>query len=278
MTELSKIEWTDSTANFWWGCFKVSAGCQHCYAETLANRYGKKIWGSPKSSSRELKKAIWKELPKWNRQAESEGKRRRVFVQSMSDFFEDHPHVTEWRQDALALMQECTWIDFQVLTKRPENVIEMIETSSSHSFSDADMWFSNYPHVQIGTSVENQETADLRIPALLKIPAKVRFLSCEPLLGAIDLWRECEIKGDPAIPYIVVDWVIVGGESGKGARPFDLKWAYSIIEQCKEAGTAVFVKQLGSKPVNVPAGYTITGKGGDWDEWPEGLRVREFPT
>ena len=128
-------------------------------------------------TNREYKKTVWNNLPKWNRQAKESGQRKKVFVMSMGDFFEDHPQVTEWRQDALALIQECKHLDFQVLTKRPENVIRMIETSRSHSFSDAEMWFDNFPHVWIGTSVENQEQADKRIPELLKIPAAVRFLS-----------------------------------------------------------------------------------------------------
>lgn len=278
MAENTGIQWTDATANFWWGCFKVSAGCKHCYAETLSNRYGKKIWGSPSSTERELKKAIWTDLPKWNREAKEAGQRRRVFVQSMADFFEDHPQVTEWRQDALALMQECRSLDFQVLTKRPENVVEMIETSRSHSFSDAEMWFSAFPHVQIGTSIENQETADERIPHLLRIPAKVRFLSAEPLLGEVEINKQSGTLDEVfALGDFGVNWVIVGGESGHGARPFDLAWACSLVAQCKAANVPVFVKQMGSNPVNVPSGYKITGKGGDWNEWPEGLRIREFP-
>ena len=237
MAENSKIEWTDNTANFWWGCFKVSPGCQNCYADAWASRWGKSIWGPAKTTSREYKKEVWAELPKWNERAQATGKRERVFVMSMGDFFEDHPQVTEWRDRALALIQECHHLDFQVLTKRPENVVRMIETSNSHSFSDADMWFYAHPHVWIGTSVENQEQADKRIPELLKIPAAVRFLSCEPLLGPVDLFYV------DACEYI--HWVIVGGESGHNARPMHPQWVRDIRDQCVAAGVPFLFKQWG---------------------------------
>jgi protein gp37 len=158
---------------------------QHCYAETWANRWGKTIWGPAATTEREYKKAAWKDVPKWNAEAKAAGVRRRVFVQSMSDFFEDHPQVAPWRAAALRLMTECTSLDFQVLTKRPENINRMIEQATG--FSDSEMWFCTAPHVWIGTTVENQEQADKRIPELLKVPAAVCFLSCEPLLGPVDL-------------------------------------------------------------------------------------------
>ena len=292
MAKETGIQWTDHTANFWWGCFKVSPGCQHCYADTLAKRYGKSIWGPVKTTDRELKKGIWKELPKWNREAKESGQRKRVFVMSMGDFFEEHPQVTEWRDRALAVVQECTSLDFQILTKRPENVVRMIEMANSHSFSDAEMWFYAYPHVWIGTSVENQEQADKRIPELLNIPAKVRFLSCEPLLGEVDLrsqeftergltighdwltgeeWQHSNIFGggkniweyDPGFDDYGekrIHWVIVGGESGHGKRPFNSDWARSVRDQCKSAGVPFFMKQMDKvQPI------------------PDDLMIREYP-
>ncbi len=282
MAENSKIEWTDNTANFWWGCFKVSPGCQHCYADTLAKRYGKAIWGPAKTTDRELKKGIWKELPKWNEQAKSEGIRRRVFVQSMADFFEDHPQVVDWRRDALHLISQLKNLDFQILTKRPENINRMIEAGTGRR---ADAWFADCSHVWIGTSVENQVTADERIPELLKVPAAVRFLSMEPLLGPVSFksgwiipYRVEHDDGSPTEYYTSqVDWVIVGGESGHNARAFDLSWAYSIVSQCEAACVPVFMKQFGNNPKSVQWGYKITGKGGDWNEWPVDLRVRQFP-
>lgn len=270
MAENSKIEWCDHTVNFWWGCFKVSPGCQHCYAETLSNRYGKSIWGPAKTSDRERKKAVWTNVLRWDKQAREEGVRKRLFVMSMGDFLEDHPQVSEWRNEAAELLEGLTNTDVQLLTKRPENAIPFLPH-----------WFDNWPsHIWIGTSVENQETADKRIPELLKIPARVRFLSCEPLLGAIDLskWtgnnfvcRRCGFcasdyqtipldripipncgKCDHSLPSQRVEilgrglhWVIVGGESGPKARPMHPDWARSIRDQCLAADVPFFFKQWG---------------------------------
>lgn len=252
MAANSGIEWTDHTANFWWGCFKISPGCQHCYAHTWAQRYGKNIWGPARTTGRELKKGVWKELPKWNRKAEQEGRRRRVFVQSMADFYEDHPQVTPWREQAMDLMEQLTWLDFQVLTKRPENIAGM-----------SARWMKDWPaHIWIGTSVEDQQRADERIPHLLKIPARVRFLSCEPLLGSIQLddghssWLTCNgpRPGESECcesQYVCgecfhgIDWVITGGESGHNARPMHIQWARNLRDQCQAAGVPYFHKQNG---------------------------------
>lgn len=227
MAENSSIEWTDHTANFWWGCFKVSPGCTNCYAETLSNRYGKSIWGPPKTTGRELKRGIWKDLPKWNRQAQESGRRKRVFVQSMADFFEDHEQVEEWRRAAITLIEDCTWLDFQVLTKRPENVLKMIP----YIWVDMNIWPS---HIWIGTSVENKDNL-WRVDEIRKVPAAVRFLSLEPLLG--DLGR-LDLTG--------IHWVIAGGESGPRARPMHPEWARSLRDQCVAAGVPFFFKQWGA--------------------------------
>jgi protein gp37 len=266
MAENSKIEWTDHTANFWWGCVKVSDGCKHCYADTLARRYGKKIWGPPATTSRELKKAIWKDLPKWDKHAQSEGKRRRVFVQSMSDFFEDHPQVADWRRDALHLISQLCNLDFLVLTKRPENVNAMIEAGTGRRASS---WLADCAHVWIGTSVENQEQADKRIPELASIPAAVRFLSMEPLLGLVDL----DLSGSNYGIY-GIDWVIVGGESGPNARPMHPDWARAIRDQCQTASVPFFFKQWGEyAPLqNLPADCSVQGmkQRRNW-YWHEGI-------
>lgn len=258
------ISWTTSTANFWWGCMKVSSGCKYCYAETLADgRYNKGIWGPAPHTLRERKKGIWKDLPRWNRKAADQEEPWYVFVQSMSDFFEDHPMVEPWREEALALISECKNLTFQLLTKRPQNVCEMIEAGAG---VEPQEWFSANPHVWVGTSVEDQQRADERIPHLLLIPASVRFLSCEPLLGPIVLhdvrydslvtinalkgyvstisppsksFHEANIKAWP------IDWVIVGGESGKDARPMHARWARSLRDQCLKAGVPFFFKQWG---------------------------------
>jgi len=269
MGEQTNIAWTDSTANFWWGCVKVSDGCKNCYAETWANRWGKSIWGPAATTEREYKKTAWKDVPKWNAEAEAAGVRRRVFVQSMSDFFEDHPQVLPWRNKALQLMQECRHLDFQVLTKRPENINRMIEQATG--LGDSEMWFYTAPHVWIGTTVENQEQADRRIPHLLNVPAHVRFLSCEPLLGPVNLtgfngplWGRL-----PANQFI--HWVICGGESGHGARPMHPEWARSLRDQCQAAGVPFFFKQWGewadmSHSQIVASGPAVSASGNvhDW--------------
>lgn len=267
MAENSAIEWTDHTFNPWIGCSKVSPGCKHCYAETLMDtRYGRVKWGVNGTRVR-TGPDNWKKPERWNRQAEAEGRRARVFCASLADVFEDRPELVEWRADLWALIEATPSLDWQLLTKRPEN---------RHMFPYR--WLEEVfpPNVWIGTSVENQEAADERIPELLKIPAAVRFLSCEPLLGFVDVvsWLGTgHPEFDPG-----VDWVIVGGESGPKARPFDLGWAESIEQQCAHASVACFVKQLGDRAVRNGHSYGARAKkGGDWDEWPADLRVRQFP-
>lgn len=285
----SAIEWCDHTFNPWSGCIKVSSGCIHCYAETLSNRWGKDVWGPGPKRAR-TSRANWLKPLTWNKLAQEVGRRYKVFCASMADVFEDNPQLEPWRVDLLDLIQDTPNLDWLLLTKRPENVNRMIEQATG--FSEAEMWFHSAPHVWVGTSVENQEYADERIPELLKIPAKVRFLSCEPLLGPVDL-RWCEWCGrfgphdcEGGYSWALteeqdqagIDWAIIGGESGPGARVFELDWATSTIGQCKAAGVSVFMKQLGSKPVVGCYGYkTLDKKGGNPDEWPEELRVREFP-
>lgn len=305
--ENSKIEWTDHTWNPWIGCTRVSPGCQHCYAETLMDkRYGKVQWG-PQGKRVRTSAAYWKQPLKWNRQAAVEGIRRRVFCASLADVFEDKPDqaydLANWREELWQLVLATPWLDWLVLTKRPQNVRPMVPFAMPGNPYSVLPWPSN---LWIGTSVENQEYADRRIPELLKIPAVVRFLSIEPLLGPVDLaeyltpqWWEEEVPapkgciGCPATFYAarlrgIAHWVIIGGESGHGARPMRLEWARAIVRQCREAGVPVFVKQLGAKPIGewgqadrrpfFAKHWRLNDhKGGDWSEWPEDLRVREFP-
>ncbi len=253
MAENSKIEWTDHTANFWWGCLKVSPGCEHCYAETLSKRIGKSIWGPAATTDREKKKAVWKDIQEWDKKAWRDGVRRRVFVQSMSDFLEDHPQANEIRKEAIRVLENLKWLDVLLLTKRPENAERFLGD-----------WFYGWPeHVWMGTSVENQKYADERIPELLKIPAKIRFLSCEPLLGPINLteWLSpCSYYCDHGSEYpeghrperSKIDWVIAGGESGPKARPMHPDWVRSLRDQCQEAGVAFHFKQWGEYAPYIP--------------------------
>ncbi len=245
----SKIEWTDHTANYWWGCAKVSAGCANCYADTWAARFGKDIWGV--NADRELKKGVWKNVKKWDADARKRVVRERMFVQSMSDFFEDHDKIHGVRESAKRQIESLTNIDVQLLTKRPENIAKF-----------APEWIDNWPqHIWIGTSVEDQDAADKRIPELLSIPAKVRFLSMEPLLGYVDLseylwysWQPCcgghagcgcagAYMHDPSEE---ISQVIVGGESGHGARPMQKEWVEDLQRQCQEAHVNFFFKQWGA--------------------------------
>jgi protein gp37 len=295
----TKIEWATHSLNFWWGCAKVSEACRHCYAEAMARIFsrGKAVWGV--SGARWLRyEGALRELTKIAAIARETGVRPRVFVNSMSDTFEDHPELGEIRGKMLGLLAVVPECDFLLLTKRPENMVEMVPVD----------WLADWPaHVWVGTTVENQACADERIPHLLQVPARVRFLSCEPVLGEVVLPLRClrdhNADGDcdrhtQGCPKL--HWVIVGGESGAGAREFQLEWAYDIVRQCRAAGVPVFVKQFGKRPVtsnanlyDFPEAMTIFvhgtaaaggrlvlrdgKKGADMTEWPEQFRVREFP-
>lgn len=287
------IQWTDHSLNFWWGCVKVSPGCEHCYAETLSNRYKRAVWGPAKTTPRWRTTGPWRDVLAWDRQAAKKGVRQRVFCQSMSDFFEEHPQLDAWRLDAFDILESLQWLDVQLLTKRPENITRMVPWS----------WVSGqWPeHVWIGTSVEDQKRADERIPHLIRIPAAVRFVSIEPLLGPVDLtsiewpntaghrvdvlrggyWNKAGILfGGPSAGYGepkggftshsdmpgVIDWVITGAESGHGARTMNLDDARSLRDQCAAAGVKFFMKQV-----------AVNGRKLPFDQFPEDLQIREFP-
>lgn len=254
----SAINWTDHTANFWWGCMKVSEGCKNCYAETLSKRWGKHIWGTSATTERDYKSGIWKDIRKWDDEACRDGIRRRVFVSSMSDFLEDHPQVQDWRERAKALIYDLKNLDVLMLTKRPEN--------ASIFLSD---WYNNWPsHVWMGTTVENQKAADVRIPQLAYIPAKIHFLSVEPMMERIDLDLRGKNYGITHSSWEEsIDWVIVGGESGHGCRPFNWDWARDIKNQCAESNIAFWMKQGGGFPYSRH----------ELEDLPEDLRVRELP-
>jgi protein gp37 len=246
MAKDTGINWCDHTANFWWGCFKVSDGCKNCYAETLSKRYGKSIWGPPATTERELKKAVWQDILKWNADAARDGVRRRVFVSSMSDFLEDHPQVAEWREQAKALIRQVKHLDVLILTKRPENAERFLGD-----------WYDDFPqHVWMGTTAENNDAVIKRIPLMMRIPARVRFVSVEPMLEPINI----------GISGAYIDWFICGGESGSKARPFDWDWARDLRDQCKAGNTAFWMKQGGGmRPPH------------ELEELPEDLRIRELP-
>jgi protein gp37 len=261
----SSIEWTHHTFNPWIGCTRVSPGCQHCYAETMMDkRYGKVKWG-PQGKRMRTSTDYWKQPLKWNREAAAAGERRRVFCASLADVFESKRDqardMHSWRSDLFSLIRMTPHLDWLLLTKRPEMIFPLFP------------WFiteiEKYPNVWIGTSVENQEYADKRIPELLKIPAAVRFLSVEPLLGPVNLLPYLQMQwtgmGEETP---MIDWVIVGGESGPGARPMHPDWARALRDQCRAAEVPFFMKQMGG----------ARDKGGDLSAIPEDLRTRQFPT
>lgn len=243
MSYNSKIEWTEHTFNPWHGCAKVSPGCKHCYAETLTNRWGGDYWGihSPRKF---MSDSYWRKPLEWNRKAAAAGRRDRVFCASMADVFERHPikeineQMNEARSALWRLIEETDYLIWLLLTKRPINAIEMTPVS----------WLQGWPaNVCIMTSVEDQERADERIPTILQVPAMYRGLSVEPLLKPIDLskWLSPPEWYGEAFGYGSIDWVIVGGESGPGARPMHPEWALSIRDQCQASRTPFFFKQWG---------------------------------
>lgn len=270
MAENSKIEWTDHTFNPWIGCTKVSDGCKHCYAETLMDkRYGRVKWG-PQGTRVRTSAANWKKPLKWNREqwlecedchwrgtvneammtprfacpvceGEAHPTRARVFCASLADVFEDRPEVAPWREELFGLIGNTPNLDWLLLTKRPENVNDMF----FDMVAPVRLGWEDFPNIWIGTSVENQEQANRRIPHLLQIPAAVKFLSMEPLLGSVDI-SIYMATGWTEPPYDdIVNWVIVGGESGHHARAMHPDWARSIRDQCVAAGVPFLFKQWG---------------------------------
>ena len=301
MADGSAIEWTDATWNPTTGCTKVSPGCAHCYIErTPAFRIAGRTFVNG-AIPLELHANRLEQPLHWR-------KPRRVFVNSLSDLFHDDvpDAFIERVFSVMALAERHT---FQVLTKRPARMRAWFQArrfdvkgyailqSESGECVYAHPW--PLPNVWLGVSVENQHFADERIPLLLQTPAAVRFISAEPLLGPIDLTHlplpghpadfdalRCydDERDEPLFRGACLDWVIVGGESGPGARTFDAGWARSIVGQCRGAGVPVFVKQLGSHAFDIDGKDEMLGyldlrdrKGGNPDEWPIDLRVREYP-
>jgi len=247
MGEVTEISWADATFNPWMGCTKVSPGCQHCYAETLMDkRYGKVRWG-PQGERKRTSDDTWNRLRVWDNKAAAAGTRTRVFVASLADVFEDNPQVEVWRSWLWLETIMRSHLDFMLLTKRPENILRMTPEA----------WHTNWPaNVWVGASIETQEYATRRVEQLLWVPASVRFLSCEPLLGPLDLtlW----------LPGL--QWVIVGGESGAHARPMQFDWVRSLRDQCVAAGVPFHFKQWGG------SNKKATGRlldGVTWDQFPE---------
>ena len=220
----TKIEWCDHTHNFWHGCTKVSPACKHCYADALSNRFQRVKFGKGEPRWQPSQQTRIGNPHKWNEEAKSKGIRYRVFTLSMGDFFDDEVDPA-WREEAWEVIKNTPHLDWLILTKRPENIRSMLP----------DDWGNGWDNVWLGTTVEDQKRADLRIPILTAIPAKVRFLSMEPLLEPVVL----KLDG--------IDWVIVGGESGPSPRPIEGAWVEVIRQQCRLSDTAFFFKQWGGR-------------------------------
>jgi protein gp37 len=271
MSDNSSIEWTDSTWNPVTGCSKVSEGCRNCYAEALSLRFGrsKKPWAAQFAAENVVLHDDRLDYPrKWRDP-------RRIFVNSMSDLF--HENVPDaFVTKVFRVMKEASHHTYQVLTKRPERMqlllnrwtdrfaLRMVEEGDV-----AGQW--PLPNVWIGTSVEDQKSANERIPKVVATPAVVHFLSCEPLLAPVNL---CLALGAPAghqhgltcREWLAgLQWVIVGGESGPRHRHMDLNWARDIRDQCQMAGVPFFFKQVGGRTPKA-GGRLLDGE--IWDEAP----------
>lgn len=261
----TKIEWADRVWNPTTGCTKVSQGCKHCYAERIAGRF----WGERKFADVQLHPERLDMPLHWSKPS-------RVFVNSMSDLF--HPDIDEkFIAKVFGIMWLATKHTFMVLTKRPDRMVELL---NNEDFQMHTGWFASqairelglqkpkdlpaWPNsnIWLGVSVEDQAAADERIPLLLQTPAAVRFISAEPLLGPVNLW-----KWLPDSPVEVLNWVITGGESGTNARPMHPDWARSLRDQCVTAGGPFFFKQWGGHP----------DKRASLEDIPEDLRIREYP-
>jgi len=242
MSRTTIIAWTDHTWNPWMGCKKVSPGCANCYAERLTrDRMGLRLWGRRPRQVTSV--ANWRKPERWNRDAQANGMPRKVFCASLCDVFEDHPIANRTRPRVFETIRRCSWLTFQILTKRPERILKGLPND----------WGSGWANVWLGTSIENNEWVH-RADFLCTIPAVVRFVSYEPALGPLD---KLDLNG--------IDWVIYGGESGPRHRPEDKQWARDMRDRCSARGVAFFHKQSASYRTEM--GTLLDGK-----------EVREFPT
>lgn len=259
MSDGTSIEWCTATFNPWWGCTKVSPGCDHCYAENLARRFGTS-WG-PSATRREFGDDHWNDPRRWNERAKRDGKPFRVFCASMADVF-DNDAPAGARERLWALIRETPHLTWLLLTKRIGNAEAMLPVD----------WGRGYANVWLGATIINQPEADRDVVKLLRTSASVRFVSVEPMLAQVDLTRVYGVRhsapfnalnprpngyvrcvshaegycmGDCEGRLPGLDWVICGGESGRGARPMHPDWARSLRDQCAAAGVPFLFKQVG---------------------------------
>lgn len=313
MSATTGIQWTDATWNPVVGCERVSPGCAHCYAKQIHDMRHK-AHGEGKQIAAQYAQPfeVVQLKPERLRQPLSWRKPKKVFVNSVADLFHDDvPDV--YIDRVFAVMALAPRHTFQVLTKRAERMrsymaglqrspVDRLTAVAFEEFGeDADCTLANVlngyswwrsmpprgvplngsnplwplPNVWLGVSVENQHFADERIPLLMETEADVRFLSCEPLLGRVQLdFEDINLRSWDGR---YVDWVIIGGESGKDARRFELNWGESLIDQCTAHGVPVFMKQIGAHVTLDGFPYSSGGHGDNMERWPNQFRVREFP-
>jgi protein gp37 len=269
MGENSAIEWCDHTFNPWIGCQAISPACDNCYAAAWVN-------GRLRGDFSQRRRTVadnWRKPLRWDRMAKAAGVRHRVFCASLADVF-DNQVPDEWRADLWDLIQHTEHLDWLLLTKRPQNIARMLPQPATGWQNPEWPW----PNVWLGTTVENQAEADRRIPQLLAVPAARHFLSCEPLLGPVDLKRFLRRgdsglrEADPLAAFLLreaeddgtawvrprIDWVIAGGESGPKARPTHPDWARDLRDQCAAADMPFFFKQWGEWTPGENAGGPMT--------------------
>jgi protein gp37 len=306
MSQASSIEWTDATWNPVRGCSRVSPGCEKCYAERVAGRFS-----GPGMPYHGLA-VMGEHGPRWTRKVRMVpehladplrwSRPRRIFVNSMSDLF--HEELSnEDIASVFGVMAAAPQHTFQILTKRAQRMRDWFRWAKDYALPlqlalhhaqnrcehpalrrDTDRIICQpWPlrNVWLGVSAEDQQRADERIPNLLETPAAVRFVSYEPAVGHVDFGKYI-VAARPRVDMRELvpplDQIIVGGESGPGARPFKLNWARSVVEQCRYAKVACFVKQMGTNALDAYGQRVkFANKGGNMSEWPEELRVREFP-
>lgn len=251
MAHTSKIEWTMATWNPWYGCHKISQGCKNCYMFRDMPKYGKDANVVTRS------KTCFYDPLKWSEP-------RTIFTCSWSDFFIEEADA--WRDEAFAIMALTPQHTYQVLTKRPERMLDYLTNHWPSGIAEHLRRLGKVPadqgvslstkngvlhNVWLGVSIEDQKTADERIPLLLQTPAETRWLSIEPLLGPVNLWRipwgglPTDVLQGWEVPQTGIRWVVVGGESGPDARPMHPDWPRSIRDQCVAAGVPFFFKQWG---------------------------------
>lgn len=255
MGERTAISWCDATFNPWWGCTKVSPGCDLCYAERDSKRYGHEVWGQD-AERRMLSDHNWNEPLRWNRKADKQARPWRVFCGSMCDILEDRRDLDESRERLWRLIDETRWIIWLLVSKRATNFIRMVP--ERHLVSD---------RVWPITTVESPEYL-WRAFELLKLKSPIIGVSYEPALERTSFgdWLEENPQQKK--------WVIFGGESGPKARPCNPDWGLQVLHDCRRFNGFPFVKQLGSNPLGI---YLKDNKGADPAEWPKSLQVQEFP-